>query len=500
MIIKIHSRGIGAGRGPVDYLLGKDRDRPDARLDRGDPEQMIQLIDSSNYAQKYTSGVLSFAERDLDERQKQQIMDSFERTLLPGLDKDQYSVLWVQHQDKDRLELNFVVANVELQSGKRLQPYYDRADRPRLNAWKDLVNDHYKLHDPNDPLNKRELCTPNNLPRTKKEASETITNGLLGLAEQGRINNRDDVVKTLEGAGFEIARTTGKSISIKDPDGGQNIRLKGMIYEQNFRFGQELRADIERASQSYRADRNNRVQEARTTLDRLTERKRENNQQRYPRTERTDTPDYVKNLEYRSDSHRYGYRPSMGDFGISEPQNQGKRRPDSSSERHDTEIDRRRGQLDHNQLPRQQEPQTLVHQDEYTGRQLARGLSRPNGVLNHDRVGTAATQGTGTDAERTTDTAERFTADVREYQARQSGTQAEFSRIFGRFDRNRQEQEREFEQISKADQQLEQTSTELQRANRHLEQANASARTASIEAQKMNEPERSYSSGFGLMR
>ena len=51
MIIKIHSRGIGSGSAPVDYLLGKDRDREDARLDRGDPEQMIQLIDSSNYAQ-----------------------------------------------------------------------------------------------------------------------------------------------------------------------------------------------------------------------------------------------------------------------------------------------------------------------------------------------------------------------------------------------------------------------------------------------------------------
>ena len=51
MIIKIHSRGIGSGSSPVDYLLGKDRDRADARLDRGDPEQMIQLIDSSNYAQ-----------------------------------------------------------------------------------------------------------------------------------------------------------------------------------------------------------------------------------------------------------------------------------------------------------------------------------------------------------------------------------------------------------------------------------------------------------------
>lgn len=221
MIIKIHNRGAGCGSGPVNYLLGKDRDREDARLDRGNPDQMIELIDSTNYAQRYKSGVLSFAERDLDEHQKQQIMDSFERALLPGLDKDQYSILWVQHQDKDRLELNFVVANVELQSGKRLQPYFDRVDRPRLNAWKDLVNDYYGLKDPNDPLNKRELCTPNNLPKTKIKACEAITNGLLSVAERGDLKNRDDVIKTLETAGFEIARTTKKSISIKDPDGGR---------------------------------------------------------------------------------------------------------------------------------------------------------------------------------------------------------------------------------------------------------------------------------------
>lgn len=500
MIIKIHSRGVGSGSSPVDYLLGKERDREDARLDRGDPEQMIQLIDSSNYAQKYTSGVLSFAERDLDERQKQAIMDSFEHSLLPGLDKNQYSVLWVQHQDKDRLELNFVVANVELQSGKRLQPYYDRADRPRLNAWKDLINDHYQLHDPNDPINKRELCTPNNLPRSKKEASEAITNGLLGMAEQGRLSNRNDVVKTLEVAGFEIARTTRKSISIKDPEGGQNIRLKGTLYEQDFRFGKDLRADIERASQNYRADRINRVQEARTTLDRLTERKRESNQQRYPRAERTDTPDYLKNLEYRSNSYRYGYRPSMGDSSVSEPQNKDKRRTDRPTERHDTEIDRRRGQFERVELPRHQEPQAFVHQDEYTGRQLEWGLSSPNGVLKHDRTGTTATQRTGADAERATGTTDSFTADVREYQTRQSGTQAEFSGVFERFRRNRQEPKRELEQISTLCQQLEQASTGLQGANRHLEQANASARTTSVEAQKMNEPTRSYSSGMQFGR
>jgi hypothetical protein len=34
------------------------------------------------------------------------------------------------------------------------------------------------------------------------------------------------VIKTLESAGFEIARTTPKSISIKDPDGGKIFVLK----------------------------------------------------------------------------------------------------------------------------------------------------------------------------------------------------------------------------------------------------------------------------------
>ncbi|MEY9005641.1 hypothetical protein [Escherichia coli] len=45
---------------------------------------------------------------------------------------------------------------MELQSGKRLQPYYDRADRPRINAWQTLVNHHYGLRDPNAPENKEQ--------------------------------------------------------------------------------------------------------------------------------------------------------------------------------------------------------------------------------------------------------------------------------------------------------------------------------------------------------
>jgi hypothetical protein len=56
-------------------------------------------------------------------------MASFERVLMPGLDKDQYSMLWVEHRDKGGW-LNFLIPNTELLTGRRLQPYYDRADRP----------------------------------------------------------------------------------------------------------------------------------------------------------------------------------------------------------------------------------------------------------------------------------------------------------------------------------------------------------------------------------
>lgn len=285
MINKIHSRGTGGGAGPVQYLLGKEEDREGAELLRGDPGLTMALIDSSKYTKKYTSGVLSFAEEDLTPEQKQHIMDSFEQALLPGMDADQYHCLWVEHQDKGRLELNYVIPNLELTSGKRLQPYYDRADRPRMNAWKDLVNIKYDLKDPNDPGNRQLLTLASDLPRGSQEASKAITDGLMAMSEQGLVSNRQDVVGALEGAGFTVARQTKSSISIANPEGGRNIRLKGALYEQGFRAGPELREAIEAASSQYRESAPERIREARTVYQRGIEIKRGELERRYPRAE-----------------------------------------------------------------------------------------------------------------------------------------------------------------------------------------------------------------------
>lgn len=284
MIVKFFKRGSGSCKATIDYLIGKNNDRQDATVLHGDARLTQQLADSLEFSNRYTVGVLSFAEADLDNDKKQEIMREFERTLLAGLDKDQYNICWIQHQDKGRLELNFVIPKVELSTGKSLNPYFDAADRERVNAFKDHYNAKFDLHDPNDPANREALTANMALPADKKALQSAITSYLSNEIAEGRVTDRQGVKNALErDLGLSIARVTPSSISIKDPnnENGRNIRLKGEIYEQAFRFGADYRAENERARQDFSANRGKRIQTTRETLERLTEAKREFNTKLY---------------------------------------------------------------------------------------------------------------------------------------------------------------------------------------------------------------------------
>lgn len=146
MIVKFFRHGKGSGAGPINYLLGSNRQRADAKVLYGDPVLTEHLIDTT----VYKSGYLSFSERadEISEDDKKRIMREFEQVIFCGLEPDQYDILWVEHADKDideenpvgRLELNFVIPCQELRSGKSFQPYYEPADQRRVNAWKNIVN------------------------------------------------------------------------------------------------------------------------------------------------------------------------------------------------------------------------------------------------------------------------------------------------------------------------------------------------------------------------
>lgn len=262
----------------IDYLLNKPDDT--AQILQGDPRLSQQIADSLDFNNTYTAGCLSFEEPDLPEETKRDIMARFEKAMFAGLEPEQYNIAWVQHTDKGRLELNFVIPNVEMTSGKRLQPYYDRADRPLAENFKQVINHEYSLSDPNDPTKQQNMVTKQELPSDKKQALQAIMDGLTALATAGHINNRQDVINSLERAGFEIARITPKNISIKT--GGQNLRLKGAFYEQDFRFSTNLSTDIEERARTYKRDSAERYQTARTKLARAITARKEQFSRQYP--------------------------------------------------------------------------------------------------------------------------------------------------------------------------------------------------------------------------
>ena len=283
MIVKfLGNKGGGSAGATIDYLLGEDRDRFGAVLLSGDPELTQRLADNLDFQNRYTVGVLSFEEANIEEHQKQEIMQSFEETLLAGLDRDQYDITWIEHTDKGRLELNFVIPNVELSTGKRLQPYFDQADRPLVENWKQVTNFEYGLSDPHAPDKAQAIKTLNsqNLPENIKEIKQQIGTAIAEQISNGNIQNRQDVVNTLENAGFEITRQTERSISIKNPDGKRNIRLEGIIYE-NRQFDKQLAEEHSRAGQDYQGTSRERYETASGKLHRFVENKQRANQENF---------------------------------------------------------------------------------------------------------------------------------------------------------------------------------------------------------------------------
>ena len=303
MIVDFFRHGSGLSKGCLDYLLGEDREREHALVLSGDIELTAQLIDSSPFAKKYTSGCLSFYEHDLSDQDKQQIMQNFEECLFPGLDQDQYQILWVQHQDKvnqvtgeTRLELNFVIPNVELSTGKRLQPFYAPVDLDRVDLFKQITNAEHRLYDPDDPNNQQLLINKKNLPNDVKDFKAQLHQRIYRAVANGEIADRQELVEWLESNEVKVTRQTQKSISIKNPYEGATrpIRLEGEIYEQSFRATGEYRQEVQQRIEAYRGTTSERYRANVTDYQRQLEHKSQYHSDRYSTVGRESCPEHSK--------------------------------------------------------------------------------------------------------------------------------------------------------------------------------------------------------------
>ncbi len=447
MIVDFFRHGSGLSKGCLDYLLGEDREREHAQVLSGDVELTAQLIDSSPFAKKYTSGCLSFYEHDLSDQDKQKIMQNFEECLFPGLEKDQYQILWVQHQDKinqdtgeTRLELNFVIPNVELSTGKRLQPFYAPVDLDRVDLFKQITNTEHSLYDPDDPEHRQLFLNKKNLPKDIKDFKEQLHQRVYRAVSNGEVADRQELVQWLESNQINVTRQVKNSISIENPYEGAKrpIRLEGEIYEQGFRATGEYRQEVQQRIAEYRGTTSERYRANVTDYQRQLEHKSQYHSDRYPTVGRENSPEHSKqrpngretvkpvsnlaaieiepfnaikraNTEPRTASpessgtektyhFEYGTDFSSSYFAYSDflawsrHQKQIQRDADAKH-RNQRETNEGRpfepigGQLDdqHMQATRQQSS-ALMYSDQQECRGMAERLHDSNGVLNDDRI------------------------------------------------------------------------------------------------------------------
>ncbi|PUD57796.1 molybdopterin-guanine dinucleotide biosynthesis protein MobA [Helicobacter pylori] len=245
------NQGGGDGDGSVNYLLNERVKQGTAKVLKGDANLTKSLLLSLTQKHKACVGCLSFEEPDIDENLKHELIESFETTLLTKKMQGRYNILWVEHTDKGRLELNFVIPRIDLITQKAFTPYYHSADITRIDIWKDYTNLKHAFTNPKDlekqhNIQQHQTKNPKNkeLLATYEKLDKLIQDNLGKL-----FNSRDDIINFLKDNQCEVTRQGKDYISVKLPNEPKAKRLKEFYYHETFRTIADIREQLSEVRQ-----------------------------------------------------------------------------------------------------------------------------------------------------------------------------------------------------------------------------------------------------------
>lgn len=227
----------------IEYLLREKNPEQQKDIKILSTTTKQDLINFENYildknkSNPYVCGVLSFEEKTIPEELKTKIIIEFEDILFAGIQpENRPPVLWVEHNDKERVELNYLTFN-SLQDKRSYTVYLDKRDRGLVNDYSEIINYENNLSSPfEEKENKNTLVnTPKtNIPKDKKEFVEKLNTEILALIINEELDNREETIKHIENMpGVKINRIRKNQISVKcDFFDDKPIVLKGDIYEE----------------------------------------------------------------------------------------------------------------------------------------------------------------------------------------------------------------------------------------------------------------------------
>ncbi|OOP75629.1 molybdopterin-guanine dinucleotide biosynthesis protein MobA [Helicobacter pylori] len=255
MLVKFWGINQGGcdGDGSVNYLLNERVEQGTAKVLKGDANLTKSLLLSLTQKHKACVGCLSFEESNIDESLKYELMESFENALLTQEMQNRYNILWVEHTDKGRLELNFVIPKIDLGKQKAFNPYYHKVDLKRIDTWQNVVNLKYTFTNPKD-LEKQQISNYHNTKTPQGKAIfknyKELDNYLYNAVTQGLLNSRAEIIELLQASNYEITRQGKDYISVKLPNQQKAKRLKGIIYDERFAEQRLIEQELREYSQN----------------------------------------------------------------------------------------------------------------------------------------------------------------------------------------------------------------------------------------------------------
>ncbi len=247
------NQGGGDGDGSVNYLLNERVEQGTAKVLKGDANLTKSLLLSLTQKHKACVGCLSFEESNIDESLKYELMESFENALLTESMQNRYNILWVEHTDKGRLELNFVIPKIDLERQKAFNPYYHKVDLKCIDTWQNVVNLKYTFTNPKD-LEKQHNIQHHNTKTPQGKAIfknyKELDNYLYNAVTQGLLNSKAEIIELLQASNYEITRQGKDYISVKLPNQQKAKRLKGIIYDERFTEQRLIEQELREYSQN----------------------------------------------------------------------------------------------------------------------------------------------------------------------------------------------------------------------------------------------------------
>ena len=237
-------RTYKGAKSAIQYLLDKRVSNGTAKVLLGNPDTTLKIIKQIKNKWKFSSGVMSF-EETLNDTQKQQVIEEFKKTFFCGLDEEQYNLLIVEHTDKGRTELHFLMPRVELTTFKSFNPYWHMKDFYKKDFFQDFINAKFGFSSPHQK-DKQNIVKLTNKNLKRNELLKIIDDFVLENIQNGLIQNNADLLYFLEQNGIDVVKQGKNYLTIMINN--KKIRLKGAIYGKNFTDYTELaRATEERA-------------------------------------------------------------------------------------------------------------------------------------------------------------------------------------------------------------------------------------------------------------